>query len=331
MADLKFAILGTARIAEKVAPHIAASEGVSLQGIASRDASKAADFASKFNIPVSYDSYSAALADPEIDAVYLPLPPAMHAEWTAKAAEAGKHVLVEKPLSVSAVDAAEMRSVCRKHKVVLLDGVMWYHTARAARIRELVRSGDLGKLTQLNAVFTFRWDILPMENIRLHREMGGGALLDLGWYCVGAALWLFDEMPTSVQATATFHNDVDTKMSAVMSFPDGKMAMLECSFDTVRRRWLEVAGSQQVLTCEDFTRPWDNDAPEYLLHDDNGPVGRYKVPHPPLEQCMVEAFRDLVRNGDVQHQWIDLSVKTQQVCDALDQSARQNVIVEVID
>lgn len=329
MKDLTFAILGTARIAQKVAPHIAASDGVSLRAIASRDATKAADFAAKFDIPVSYDSYESALADPEIDAVYIPLPPAMHLEWTAKAAEAGKHVLVEKPLSVSATDAEQMRMVCRKHNVVLLDGVMWYHTARAQRIRDVVQSGNLGQLTQLNAVFTFRWDTMPMDNIRLHREMGGGALLDLGWYCVGSALWLLDEMPTAVQATAKFHNDVDTKMNAVMWFSNDKMASLECSFDTVRRRWLEVAGSKQVLSCEDFTRPWNNDAPEYLLHDDDGPVGRYKVPHPPLEQCMVEAFRDLVRDNNIQHHWIDLSVKTQQVCDALDRSARDNVRVQL--
>ena len=329
MTDLKFAILGTARIAQKVAPHIAKSQGVMLRGIASRDATKAADFATKYDIPVSYDSYEAVLADSEIDAVYLPLPPAMHAEWTTKAAEAGKHVLVEKPLSVSVSDALAMRDVCRQHGVVLLDGVMWYHTARAARIREVVRSGDLGQLTQLNAVFTFRWDTMPMDNIRLHRNMGGGALLDLGWYCIGSALWLFDEMPTAVQATAKFHNDVDTRMNAVMWFPAEKMATLECSFDTVRRRWLEVAGSKQVLTCEDFTRPWNNDAPEYLLHDDDGLIGRQLVPHPPLEQCMVEAFRDLVRNGDVQHSWINLSVQTQRVCDALDLSAREKRTVQM--
>lgn len=329
MTDLRFAILGAARIANTVAPYIAASEGVSLRGIASRDATKAADFAAKFNIPVTYDSYEAALADPDIDAVYLPLPPAMHAEWTAKAAAAGKHVLVEKPLAVSTTEAAEMKSVCQQHGVVLLDGVMWYHTARASRIREVVQSGDLGQLTQLNAVFTFRWDTMPMENIRMHRKMGGGALLDLGWYCVGSALWLFDEMPLAVQATAKYHNDVDTRMNAFMWFPEDKMATIECSFDTVRRRWLEVAGSKQVLACEDFTRPWNNDAPEFLLYDNDGPVGREQVPHAPLEQCMVEAFRDLVLNQSIQHPWIDLSVKTQQVCEALDRSAREKCVVEI--
>lgn len=329
MQDLRFAILGTARIAEKVAPHIAASNGVTLQGIASRSLSKAQDFAAKFDIPTTYSSYEEALDDPQIDAVYLPLPPSLHAEWTAKAAAAGKHILCEKPLAVSATEASQMKEVCRKHEVVLLDGVMWYHTARASKIHEIVRSGQLGQLTQLTSVFTFRWDEMPMDNIRLDRNMGGGALLDLGWYCVGAALWLFDEMPHKVQAFAEYHNDVDTRMNAFLWFPEQKVATIECSFDTVRRRWLEVAGSRQVIECQDFTRPWNNDSPEYVLYDNDGQTGRHRVSHPPLEQCMIEAFRKLVINRQFDHPWIDLSIQTQTICDALDQSARSGQAVKI--
>ena len=228
---------------------------------------KAAAFAADFGIPKSYASYQAALDDPDIDAVYIPLPPSLHLEWTTRAAKAGKHVLVEKPMAANAADTEQMIAVCRQHDVVLLDGVMWYHTPRAAAIRADRRQRQLGKLRQMTSVFTFCWDDFPMDNVRMQRDLGGGSLLDLGWYCVGATLWMFDAMPVQVFARATYHNDVDTRMNAMLWFEDGRVATIECGFDTVKRRWLEIAGTNRNLVCDDFTRPWKPEKPRFWTHD----------------------------------------------------------------
>ncbi|MFY9254999.1 MAG: Gfo/Idh/MocA family oxidoreductase [Fuerstiella sp.] len=328
--SIRFAILGTAKIAKTVGPKIHTACGAELVGIASRDAAKAEAFAAELQAPVSYGSYQAALDDPNIDAVYIPLPPSMHAEWTTKAAKAGKHVLCEKPMARNAAESQQMIDVCQQHNVVLLDGVMWYHTPRATAIRDYVDSGQLGDLRQMTSVFTFRWDTIPMDNLRMHREMGGGALLDLGWYCVGSALWLLNEMPHKVQAHAQWTNDVDVRLNAFMWFSNNKVTTIECGFDTVRRRWFEIAGSQQNLVCDDFTRPWKADKPRFWTHDNDGNATEHLLQHQPQEKLMIEAFCDLIRTGNINHPWLQLSQKTQTVCDALDRSARTNAAIDLV-
>lgn len=329
MTSIRFAVLGTAKIARTVAPRIQTSSGAELLGIASRDKNSADSFAAEFDIPRSYGSYQEALNDPDIDAVYIPLPPSMHAEWTLRAAEAGKHVLCEKPLARNTDEAEQMIAACEAAKVVLLDGVMWYHTPRAAEIQKVVSGGQLGELRQFTSVFTFCWDTMPMDNLRLHRNMGGGALLDLGWYCVGAALLLFNEMPEQVFASAQWCNDVDTRMNAFLWFSNNGTASIECGFDTVRRRWFEIAGSKRTLQCRDFTRPFEPDSPGFVTVDGDGDVSETVIRHKPQEECMVEAFCDLIHSNIIRHPLLSLSGKTQMVCDALDRSARQQMVVRL--
>ena len=327
MKTIRFAILGTAKIARTVGPKIQSAEGAELVGIASRSEDSARTFAAEYEIPRTYGSYEAALEDSDIDAVYIPLPPSMHLEWTTRAAEAGKHILCEKPLAANSDDCQQMIDVCKQHGVVLLDGVMWYHTPRAIAIREAATENTLGELRHVASAFTFRWDTMPMENLRLHRNMGGGALLDLGWYCVGVTLLLFKELPKHVVAQANWHNDVDTRLNAILTFSDGRTASFECGFDAARRRWFEIAGANRTLVCGDFTRPFDNDRPAFRLIDGDGITEEVVVPHKPQEECMVEAFCDLIRNETIDHPWLRLSAWTQLVCEAIDKSARENAVV----
>lgn len=329
MTNLRFAILGTARIAETVAPKIHSATGAELIGIASRDGEKSAAFAENFHIPRSYDSYQAAIDDPDVDAVYIPLPPSMHLEWTTRAAEAGKHVLCEKPLARNVDEADRMIAVCQNHNVVLMDGVMWYHTPRSKAIRDVVRNGQLEELRQCTSVFTFRWDTMPMENLRMHRELGGGSLLDLGWYCVGVTLLLFGDLPQRVSAHAQWCNDVDTRLNALLWFADDRTATIECGFDTVRRRWFELAGSAAAMVCDDFTRPWKPEKPRFWIHDADGVSTEHVSTAKAQEECMVEAFIRLVNDGRTEHEWLTLSRNTQLVCDALDESARGGGLVEL--
>lgn len=329
MKPVRFAILGTARIARTVGPRIQAVEGAELAGVASRSAESASAFASDLNIPKTYDSYEAALNDPDIDAVYIPLPPALHLEWVTRAAQAGKHILCEKPLAMNVSEVRDMIAICRKHGVVLLDGVMWYHTPRATEIKRIVDSGQLGELRQLNSVFTFCWDEFPLDNVRMQRELGGGSLMDLGWYCVGVALWLFDAVPVRVIARADYRNDVDTQFNGWLEFSDGRIASIECGFNTVKRRWVEVAGTTQNLVCDDFTRPWNADKPRFWTHDSNGNANEHVIHQRPQEEHMIDTFGDLVRNDTINHPWMALSQNTQLVCDALDHAARERSSVDI--
>ncbi|MEZ6129952.1 MAG: Gfo/Idh/MocA family oxidoreductase [Planctomycetaceae bacterium] len=329
MEPVRFAILGTAKIAHTVGPKIQSAPGSHLVGIASRSAQKAADFAAQYGLEKRYGNYQAALDDPDIDAVYLPLPPSMHSEWTIRAAEAGKHVLCEKPLACHVAEVDQMLAACRQHNVVLLDGVMWYHTARAQKLKQLVDDQQPGTVRQITAAFTFHWDTMPMDNLRMHRDTGGGALLDLGWYCVGAALWLFQDRPVEVFAKANWCNDVDIRMNAFLWFADSRVATIECGFDAVRRRWLEVTGTAATLFCDDFTRPWNAEEPSFRTLNNDGHRTDYVCPDKPQEERMITAFCDLIQQTSVHHPWLTLSRETQLVCDALDRSARESRVVKL--
>lgn len=326
---IRWGVLGTARIAEKVGAAIRATDGAELSLIGSRDAERAATWAKEHQVLRSCDSYQAVLDDDEIDAVYVPLPPSMHEEWTCKAAEAGKHVLCEKPLAHSLSSAQAMAAACRQHGVQLMDGIMWVHHPRAAEMRGVVTSGSLGELRRVTSAFSFNNEF-PASDLRMQRSMGGGALLDLGWYNVNATLGFLGSMPTRVFGTAKFSGDVDTAFSAIMWFEDGCVASFDCSFNADMRRWIEVTGTGASLVCDDFTKPWNEARPRYWLHKSG--ESTESVSSPLIqEECMVKKFCEIVRSGDVQLHWPRTSLQTQQVCEALDRSARIGEVVELTE
>jgi predicted dehydrogenase len=332
---LRFGILGTARIAKSVIPHIQASEGAEVVAVASRSIERAQKYANELKIPQAFGSYEEILRDPNIDAVYIPLPASMHFEYVLKAAAADKHILCEKPLAVSAEQSEQMISATRQHQVVLLDGTMWYHTSRAREMKTLVENGTVGELRQITSAFTFPGNVLAADNVRFSKALGGGSLLDVGWYCVGASLWMFDAVPDRVFAAAQWQHpenstdSVDMHMNGLMWFSGDRVASFESGFTAIRRRWIEIAGSQAALVCDDFTRPWNPEKPRFWIHDANGVSHQQIFEHPAIERCLVDAFCDLVRKHQTEHPWLNLSLNTQRVCDALMKSARSGVVENV--
>jgi predicted dehydrogenase len=328
---VRFGILGTARIAEKIAPAIRATTGAQLVAIASRDVDKAAEWAKRHHAPRSYGSYAALLDDAEIDAVYIPLPPALHAEWTIRAAERGKHVLCEKPLADSVAAARQMAAACMKHGVAFMDGVMWHHHPRAAMMQQAIRSGELGRLRRITSAFTFLGSWIKPDDLRYRPELGGGSLLDLGWYCVGAALWATGQLPDRVQGWGNFVDGVDRTFAAMLWFPDDVVASFDCSFETVMRKWFEIAGTERSLICDDFTRPWTDAKARYWIHDQSGKAAEHLAPVANQEQCLVTEFCRQARALVPSYDWADLSLQTQAVCDALLESARSGRAVTIAD
>ncbi len=325
---VRWGILGTARIATKVGKAIRDAACTELVAIASRSAARAAEWARENDAEQSYGSYEALLDDPEIDAVYIPLPPSMHAEWTVRAAERGKHVLSEKPLAATSSQAEEMAAACRQHNVQLMDGVMWVHHPRTADMERTIRDGTLGTIRRIISAFTFNREF-PLDDLRMQRSLGGGSLLDLGWYCIRASLWTFNRMPQRVFGAARYRNDVDVNFSALMWLDEETTASFDCAFNTGMRKWMEVAGSDASLVCDDFTMPWNVDKPRFWLHDSGGKMSEHVSKPLVQEVCMIENFCDAIRSGKLNEAWRRDAVATQRLCEALDKSARSGAVVEL--
>jgi len=318
-------VLSTARIATKVSAAIRAAKGAELLAVGSRSKPRAAAWAAEHHASRIYGSYIEVLEDDDVDAVYIPLPPSMHKEWTIKAAERGKHVLCEKPLAMNADESREMAAACRANGVQLMDGVMWVHHPRTTDMYRPIKEGTLGELRRVTSAL----DVIPEEDLRLSRELGGGALLDLGWYCVRASLWAFSDMPQRVYGTAKYYNDVDLSFSGIMWFDGDRIASFDCGFNAGMRKWFEVAGTKGSLVCDDFTKAWDEAKPRFWLHDGSGKSNEQLSAPPIQEVCMIEEFCRIVQSGNLVERWPSTAIATQIVCDALDASARSGNVITV--
>jgi predicted dehydrogenase len=222
MATLRWGILSTAKIAaEKAIPGILRADRCEIVAIASRDEARGRAVAARHGIPRVHGSYAALLADPDVDAVYVPLPNHLHAAWTLAAAQAGKHVLCEKPLAMTAADAQRMIDGCRAAGVVLMEAFMYRLHPSWIAVRELVASGRLGRLVAVDTWFSFHND--DPANIRNIRDFGGGALYDIGCYPVNLSRMLFEDEPDRVAATVLRDpaSGVDVLTSAILEFPGG--------------------------------------------------------------------------------------------------------------
>ncbi len=249
-ARLRWGVLGGAAIAVgKVIPATQRSTRGEVLAIASRDGDRATALAESLGIARAYGSYEALLADPDVDAVYIPLPNHLHRTWTLRAAEAGKHVLCEKPLAVTAADAASMVDACRAAGVVLMEGFMYRFHPLWQRVHALVCRGTIGELWGVQARFAYR-NIDPLD-IRNVAAFGGGALLDIGCYPINVSRWLFDSEPTAVHGVVRrdprFGTDVLT--SAVLDF-GGRHATFSCSTQLEPDQRVDLFGTQGRITVE---------------------------------------------------------------------------------
>lgn len=325
----RWGILGTAQIAGKIATAISLAEGAELTAIASRSQARARDWAASHEVPRAYGSYMELLDDAEIDAVYIPLPPSMHAEWTIKAAERGKHILCEKPIATNVSEAAEMVSACRENGVQLMDGVMWVHHERTREMKQVLDSGQLGELRRVNAAFSISWNVVAEDNIRGKRELGGGSLGDLGYYCVRAVLWAFEGLPTRVLASARYQNGVDFNLAALLWFDGERVASIDCGFDTTFRNWLEVAGTDGWLRCERFTAPVSRETASFQVRIGGEDPIEKSVDGCIQEAAMIERFGAAVRSGEIEESWSVAAINAMRVCDALAASAEREAVVSV--
>lgn len=243
---LRWGIMSCAQIATgSVMPAIQQSETGVLEAIASRELEKSSACAEEFGIGKAYGSYEELLADPDVDAVYIPLPNHLHCEWVIRAAEAGKHVLCEKPIALDSREAAEMVEACGKAGVILAEAYMYRHHPRIARLREIIASGEIGALRSIRGTFTYN-DATDHSNIRFKAAWGGGSLYDVGCYPLTAARLLFGTEPEAVTVQALFspeHDNVDMMASGLVEFPGDRNLIFDCGMWAYNRQLLEVLGT----------------------------------------------------------------------------------------
>ena len=247
---LRIGILGCANIARGFARDVAPSAAVRIVAVASRNADTAAAFAAAQGIGRHHGSYEALLADAEVDAIYLPLPNSLHAEWAIKAAAQGKHVLSEKPLALNRAEAQAMFDAARAHKVMLLEAYPYYFQPQTGAMLALLREGAIGAVRSMQACFGFTVGN-PQTNIRMKPELGGGALLDAGSYPLSLIRLVMGCAPQRVQADATWADSgVDIRMSATLHFADGRRAQLSCAMDGANHRRATIVGSHGTIETE---------------------------------------------------------------------------------
>ena len=273
MDELRWGILSTANIAtEKVIPGILKAARCRIAAVGSRDEERARAVAARYDIAHVHGSYEALLADPDVDAVYIPLPNHLHAEWTIAAARAGKHVLCEKPLAMTATDAQAMVEACEAEGVRLMEAFMYRHHPSWQAVKALVASGRIGRLTSVQSWFSYYND--DPSNIRNMREAGGGALFDIGCYSVNLSRFLFDGEPGRVEASITRDpaTNVDVLTSALLEFGDG-IATFTCSTRAEDDQRVHVYGTDGRISIGiPFNIPPDRPTEIYVTAGGDPPV-----------------------------------------------------------
>lgn len=228
MRKLRWGVLGTAGIARsQTIPGMRQAENCGLYAVAGRSLEKARQFQSEFGFEKAYGSYDELLNDPQVEAVYIPLPNDLHAPWAIRALRCGKHVLCEKPLAVSAAQAEEMFRAAEENGVVLMEAFAYLHSPFVDAVKAEIDGGTIGEVRYLESAFiTGR---RPDTDIRLRKETFGGALYDLGCYAVSMALWMMGREPREIRAAAQFSpRGIDLFTSAVLTFENGATASLDC-------------------------------------------------------------------------------------------------------
>ncbi|XP_057974571.1 uncharacterized oxidoreductase At4g09670-like [Malania oleifera] len=343
---IRFGILGCAEIARKVSRAITLAPNASLYAVGSRSIDKASRFAADNGFPPSakvYGSYDAVLDDPDVDAVYVPLPTSLHVSWAIAAARKKKHVLLEKPVALNVAELDEILQACESNGVQFMDGTMWMHNLRTAKMRDFLSDALLfGELKVINACFTIGADPDFLKNdIRVKPDLDSlGCLGDMGWYCIRAILWIANyELPKTVIA---LHGAVFNEAGVIIScgsslqWEDGKVATFHCSFISNLTMDVTAIGTKGTLHLRDFVVPFNENQASFSAATKSGftelVTGWNSVPSEhtiamdiPQEARMVTEFAGLVKSvkgsgSKPEEKWPTISRKTQLVLDAVKES-----------
>jgi xylose dehydrogenase (NAD/NADP) len=332
-SPLRIGILGTANIARAFIKGVQPSSRVTVVGVASRDRTKAERFAAEVGVTRGYNSYEALLADPQVDAIYNPLPNSLHAEWSIRAVDAGKHVLCEKPLAPTSAEARAMFEAAKRNKVHLVEGYPYRAQPQTLKMRELLDAGAIGNVQLIQASFGFT--LSDGANIRFNPSLAGGALLDVGSYTVSLACMVAKTRPSRVSALAQWTDSgVDRTLAATLEFPSGLLAQVNGSFATALHRQALLAGTEGILQTTFYNHPTPIAPPVLQLRRGKGPDAITEILEVPTTNGFLgeaESFERLVREGP--EHWTGVtpeeSVSIALTLEALLRSAREGKSIEI--
>jgi predicted dehydrogenase len=332
---VRWGVMGNANIARVcVIPAIQKSKNGRVRALATRRPAESRHTATEHNIAHVYDSYQALLDDPEIDAVYVPLPNRLHHPWTIKALQAGKHVLCEKPLACTAAQAREMAWAAEGAGKLLMEAFMYRFHPRTRRVKQLVEAGAIGRLRLIRSAFCFPMDeelLSSGREARLQPDLGGGALLDVGCYSVSVMRWLCAEEPAQLQAQAEYHpGGVDVHFVGSLRFAQGALATLEAGFTCALQQTFTVVGTEGVIELpHDAFIPWEKDAVFTLREKDQQNGQEHVVSGADQYQLMVEHFGDAVLERTVLRFSPQESIGNMAVLDALAEAAQTGRTIDL--
>ena len=315
-SPVRFGVLGYAGIAKKhLIPAMLEANNAVPYAIASRSEEKLEEAVSQFGFKKAYSSYEELLADPDVDAVYIPLPNGLHKEWTIKAAKAGKHVLCEKPLALTEEDCLEMIEACREHGVQLMEAFMYRFTTRIAKLKELLASGVIGEVKHIGS--TWRFVLTDNKNVRVSEELGGGSLRDVGCYPVNLIGMILQDEPISICAQKVTFQGVDLALSAVLKYNNDILCTISSGFNSQSTILTEINGTQGSLVLRDT---FDQTNTPILLVKDG------VTTEIPVQACkryvlQIEAFSKALLDGSEMPLSLDETVRNNRLIQRILQAA----------
>lgn len=329
MTKVSWGIISTARIGlDKVIPAMQKGKYSVINAISSRDFERAKKAAKELDIPKAYGSYEELLADNEIDAVYISLPNHLHVEWTIKSLQAGKHVLCEKPITLNYKDAQYLQETAKKYPdLKLMEAFMYRHHPQWQKIKELIKAGEIGELKSTNAVFTYH-NVNPAD-IRNQADIGGGALLDIGCYCISVSRFLFEDEPKRISGTIEYDPKmkIDRLVSGVLKFENGT-STFTCSTQINFYAKVEILGTHGRIEIEKPFTP-EPDKPSKIIL--NNASGTMEFITEPINQYTIQGdlfSQSILNNTDVPTSFED-AIANMRVIDGIFESSKNNTWIEL--
>lgn len=322
---LRWGFLSTARINSKLIPGLSKSKRNQLIAVASRSMERAREYARANKIPKYYGSYEDMLADPEIDVVYISLPNHLHAEWTIRAAQAGKHVLCEKPIALSIHDVHAIQEAANEHGVVIMEAFMYLHHPQTMKVCELAFSDTIGEIKYLRGSFSFALN--RPDDVRWIKEYGGGSLWDVGCYPVSFFHLITGTVPFEVSGIQiSTPDDVDITFLGQMRYPNGIIAQFDSSFKLYQHTHFEIRGTKGCITVPEPFKPQEK--PLIHLKTETGEK-TIRVPKVDLYRGEIENMADSILDGVPQKLSLEESRQNIATISALYASSTQNTPIHL--
>lgn len=331
---MRWAFVGIGRVTHRMVDAVRAA-GHEISLVAGRDSQKLRHWQERFGVAQGTTDLTAACESSSVDAVYVALPPSLHAHYAVQALRAGKRVLCEKALAASVNHAQQIRETVLATKIPLMHATAFPHHPRSDAMRRLILSGELGEICRVTVACSVG-GILERQDHRSNADLGGGCLLDLGWYCVYSTLWFTGFRPSDMQSIGTRITDqsdsawyqvqtvakLEADSTRLIPTPHrSAVASWDCGYEAIGRKWIEIAGTHSSVICDDFLRPWDIEKPRFWVHGSDGKARAELVGERVFQEAsMVRSLENVSLEESLEA--LNLAIETQKILAQIDANVR---------